>query len=184
MPGVTFARQEACAVPEGGAYRLAVRFLGNGPGATKAPDGIPAPRYPAEAQRAGASATVKVGYRVDPNGEVVVESTELVKGRGPHGRTFLETARSWTDGLRAEPEQLDGRPVATRVSYTIEFTVGQTFSGPAARTLMQRHAEAEQAQRQAERIAASAACATAFRERDALPAHVALDSPFRALHAN
>jgi hypothetical protein len=72
VAGVTYVRQDACAAPDNGVYRLATRFRGNGPLQVT----HPFPKYPKEAQMAGASAVIRVSYRVLPSG-----ATELHDGQ-------------------------------------------------------------------------------------------------------
>lgn len=179
--GVTYARQEACAVPDGASYRMSVRFLGNGPGTPKGGDRLIVPRFPPDAQRAGAAAEVKLAYRVEPDGSVTVESAESVGARGRYTRDFVAATRHWMDGQTAEPEYLDGQPVATRVSTTVKFTSGVTFTGPNARAQVERHVREQKALAEQARIASSAACATASQARAALPQQVAVNSPFKPM---
>ena len=180
VAGVTYAWQEACLVPADGGSRLAVRFLGTGPGTANAIQRTP-PQFPFEAQRAGASADVKATYRVEPDGSISVESTELASGRSRYTREFLAATRQWLAAQRAEPEQLDGRPVATRVSTHVVFKSGPSFSGPDARRQAQQHGEAERARMEAARIAGSRACGVAGGGSDAAQQPIALNSPFRHL---
>jgi hypothetical protein len=183
VPGVTYARQEACAVPTGGSYNLAVRFLGNGPGILHG--GPTTIRFPLGAHQAGASAQVKLTYVVQPDGKVVVESADLVSKRGPNARDFVTAARDWLESQRSEAEQLDGQPVATRVSFTMVYkSGGPTFTGINAREQAKRHVEAEAARRREASIASSSACALASSAEDAPQQHVALTSPFRLMQAN
>jgi hypothetical protein len=177
--GVTYARQEACAIPDGGNYRLAVKFFGNGPGGLEGGDKASAPRYPSEALRAGASAEVKLVYVVGPDGSIAVESAELAKGRSRYTKDFIAASRDWLEGRQASPESLDGQAVATRVETTVKYTLGPSFSGPNARKQSEAHARETLARMQEERIANNGACTEAARAREDRPQQVAINSPFK-----
>lgn len=177
--GVTYARQEACAIPEGGNYRLAVKFFGNGPGGLEGDGKAPAPRYPFEALRAGASAEVKLVYVVGTDGSIAVESAELANGRSRYTKDFIAASRNWLEGRQASPESLDGQAVATRVETTVKYTLGASFSGPNARRQSEAHAREATARMQEERIASSGACTAAAKAREDQPQQVALNSPFK-----
>lgn len=181
--GVTYVRQEACAIPEAGRYRMAVKVLGNGPGYAEGGDRLSVPRWPTEGPRSG-PVEVKLEYRVGTDGEISVASAQLVSGRNRAARDFVSASRRWLDGRRAKPEFLDGRPVATRMSTTIKFMPSVTFTGPDARRQVEEYARAEQARLEQARFASSGACALASQAGDAAPVQVALDSPFQLLPTN
>lgn len=182
--GITYARQEACAIPEGGQYRLAVKFFGNGPGGLEGNSRTPPPRYPFEAQRAGAAAEVKLVYRVEPDGSITIESAELERGRSRYTKDFIAASRDWLEGHRAQPESLDGQAVATRVQTTVKYTIGGSFTGPNARKLSEAHARESVARMREQRIASSGACLAAAQAGEDRPQHVAINSPFTAEPAN
>jgi hypothetical protein len=178
--GVTYARQEACAIPEGGQYRMAVKFLGNGPGYAEGGGRLAAPRWPTSGPTTG-PVEVKLVYRVGPDGEITVESTDLVSGRNRVAQDFVSASRQWLDGRRGKPEFLDGQPVSTRMSTTVKFMPSVTFTGSNARRQAEAYGKAERARQEQARIAASDACSLAARPPDGTPVQVALDSPFKPL---
>jgi hypothetical protein len=164
--GVTYVQQDACAAPENGAYRFAVKYRGNGPALVQRY----APSYPRDAMRAGAESNWKVTYEIGPDGKATL--VEAVKGPGGRGRQdslFLASIKGWVGALNFHPELVDGKPVRTRVSDNVEYVLSSK-SGSALR------AEAER-----ERLANSDACKLALAERDAAPRAVALNSPFQPL---
>ncbi len=185
VPGITYVVQEACAALDGGTFRLAIRYRGNGPKS----NGFPAPRYPPDALRAGASATVSVTYRVLATGAAELENATLTKGSTRWARDFKQSITEWVGQLHYLPEQLDGQPVATRVSYPVEFRSGprttRTYSSLAdAKRASERDAARIKAEQQAQRIAASPACATAMAASDDAPRQLALDSAFHPVQVN
>lgn len=173
VSGVTYVRLQGCAAPVEGGYRLAFAFQGNGPGREQP---MRPPPYPPEALRDGASATVNVTFRVEPDGQARVEDIAFVGRRPPrHADAFSNTVKQWAEQARYRPEVLDGKPVTTRVSYPVEFTAGaKTYHSAraverAARQELQQHA------------AGTDACQVALgRTREGIHP-VALDSPFTLL---
>ena len=72
---VTYLKLGACAIPvEGGGYRLAVDFKGNGP-VIMGP--MQAPGFPMEARHSGESADTLVTYMVEPDGTATFEGVEF-----------------------------------------------------------------------------------------------------------
>lgn len=177
--GVTFVRLDACAVPEAGHYRLATAYRGNGPSAA----GSPTPRYPVDALRAARAATFDLTYHTSADGKAVVEKLER-KGGGPFTREFAAAITDWVNALRVQPEQLDGQPVATRISKQFQFTVGgrKSFGSTASAN---KFFAAEAAKRQQEEIANNPSCIAALTAGTVDPTRaVALDSPFVRIELN
>ena len=172
VSGVTFLYLGACAVPEGENFRFAVSYRGSGP----AHSGPSAPAFPFGAMRPGHSLKLKLSYTVLADGTARVE--EIVFPKGDRGAdadkpAFRRSLQEWVKASKFEPEQLDGRPVATRMSHPIEFKLGTTGTFNSA----QRDGEKE-AQRSA---AAQPSCQTALAATKDDERPVALDSPFQLL---
>lgn len=118
--GVTYVRLGACAVPiESGGYRLAFQYDGNGP--LKVNFG--APRYPMEALAAQVEGDFKVTYRVERDGNAVVEAIE---GFAPQARNFRSSLRDWIEKMAHKPELIGGHAVATRLTVPVEFRIGRS----------------------------------------------------------
>lgn len=119
--GVTYLRLGACAIPEaGGGYRLGVDFKSNGPKL----ETQSAPAYPAAAQRAGKEADLIAKLIIEPDGRAELQSIESSSGPLPRRDGFSEPIRDWVGTLHYLPEQLDGKPVATRLEIPITFSLG------------------------------------------------------------
>lgn len=164
VSGVTYARVGACAAPTTEhAFALAFEYIGNGPRRK----GAISPVYPKLAERNGYEGEFNLTYRVDPDGRAVVEE---IKQTGPknRGKRFFEAAiRDWIESSTFEPELVDGKPVATRMSNIVEFMFDD-HAKPAPQANVEDRASCQVALRQVV-------------EDDDL---VTLDSPFRRLASN
>ena len=165
VAGVTYARQDACAAPVDGAYRFAVKFRGNGPSLANRV----APAFPGEPMRAGVSSDWAVTYAIDRDGKAtLVEAVRKSGGGNRFDQGFRAALGQWVSALRFQPEQLDGKPVSTRMSTNVRFVARVTR--PAATKLA--------------RVAGNDACQLAIAARDDEDRHIALNSPFALLPAN
>lgn len=120
---MTFVRVGACAIPVAGGYRLGLDFKGNGPAIVDAgPWFIPPPRYPQEMLRAGGEGSFQVSYTIQVDGTTRVDSIEPLAGTGGrHVKAFRSALTSWIKALRYRPEQVNGIPVATEMSFPVDF---------------------------------------------------------------
>lgn len=121
--GVTFLRVRACVVPDGDQAQLKFKYLGNGPRSL----GSPTPMFPAKAYQDGLDGHYRVVYRVQPNGKAIVEDIESVKGGSRADKRFHPAIHRWIEGASYTPEQINGEPVATRLTTTVEFFSSGTF---------------------------------------------------------
>jgi TonB family protein len=167
VPGSTFLWTIACAVPESGAYRMAVKVGAAGPAMSR----LVLPSYPRDAERAGATAEFDVDFVVQPDGVPVLG--EIRRGSGGNtrrfGHSFEAVLRAWVKAMRFDPERLDGQPVATRMTMPVEFTLGSSPRGSSMG------------------FDGKPTCDLAMQARERSEAEsrpVALDTPFRQLHAN
>lgn len=179
VAGVTYVSQDACAAPDHGVYRFAVRLRGNGP----AQANFPAPKFPPQAAFGAVSATMQVTYLVGTDGRATLESAELTKGSKRWERTLRGAVSEWVPELRFHTEQLDGQPVATRISYAMRFEGGEQRSFGSMAAARKYYAGQADLQAQA-RVAADPTCEAAMGARDGDSRQVALDSPFHPLSAN
>jgi len=168
--GVTFLQLAACAVPVGGSYQFAVALYSSGP----ARSGPPAPLIPVRMLRAGRSLSFKLNYRVLPDGTAQIDDIVFVNGGNPGDhRIIRESVQSWFRASKFEPEQLDGKPVATRMSLPIAFESGQRiYSSRSA-------AQAASAKQHQERALEHPSCKAAMAANRSEDRQIALDSPFQ-----
>jgi hypothetical protein len=169
VAGVTYAAQEACAAPEGGAYRFAVKFRGNGPGLKERVF----PIYPRDAVRAGAESTWKLNLLVGTDGSAtLVDATRTDDSkRKRYDRDFRKALAAWVAAMQYQPEELDHQRVATRLERSVSFTLHAPMYRLGSRELAQAQAEANES------------CALALKKSDAVDRDIALDSPLRLLPA-
>jgi hypothetical protein len=157
---------EACAVQQpGGELSLAIDYRSNGPGYSSG-EARPTPlTYPRAAAEAAVEGTFDLVVRVETDGSAMVESIKRLRG---NQRMFERDIRAWVEAQRYVPEQVDGVPVATRLTQHVDFYVFAPYRE-------QRGLGSEEARRASQRCAAAGA--------DGQPAHdpVVLDSPLKLL---
>src|SRR3990167_2238560 len=175
VAGVTYAMIDACAAPADGQYRLAVRYRGNGP----AHDGQKFPVFPQKPLMRGDSALVKVEFRVMPDGTAVIDDMQFERGSKSYQGQYRQSIETWLMSGSYRPEQLDGRPVVTRLALPVEFVAGEKFK---VNSKAESIALAKEQQRQ--RAARNESCEIAMGLRDKADRQVALDSPFKPLFTN
>lgn len=132
---VTFVQVGACALPVANGYRLGLDFKGNGPGILDSgPWFMPPPRYPTEMQRVGAEGSYRVSYAIQADGTTKVREINPMEGTGNrHASAFRDALTSWIEGLRYQPEQVNGVPVTTEMSFPVDFILRRGGSRPAYR---------------------------------------------------
>jgi TonB family protein len=126
----TYARVKLVLVPKDAQhYGMQIDFLSNGPSLTltRYPD------YPPEMIRDRAEGTVIMSAVVQPDGRVTdirlvsakLSQHEVV--RTQHAtRVFADAARESMRSMRAEPEWIDGKPVATAIVWPVSFGLNGT----------------------------------------------------------
>lgn len=127
--GTTWVRLSVCAVPQGGDFALSARYTGNGPAPVSGAVFADPPQYPVNALRSGVEGDMLVTYTVEPDGSATLDSiTYPEQGEKRMHRHFDRSLREWVSAMRYQPEELDGRPVATRISTPVEFTLGKPLT--------------------------------------------------------
>ena len=117
--GKTYLTLGACVAPVPEGYQLAIDYKGAGPGAPR-PDGRPPPpQYPVEAIKQQVGARGLVQYVVEPDGSVTLETVEFKPARSQ--RLFQPAIEDWVKQLRFMPEEVDGKPVRTRMRVPVHF---------------------------------------------------------------
>jgi TonB family protein len=118
----TFISAKLQALPNtNGQYNLRIRFMGNGPKIN--PHGGVQPQYPRDAIRARQSAFTILEATIQPDGSLTDMSVSSEFEDWPLLPYFkaavLAAAKQW----HAIPEQVDGRPVATRMRIPVSFNL-------------------------------------------------------------
>ena len=168
--GATTVFVDACAAPsDGGNMRLAVEYGWNGPGYADGRYSHPAPRYPIDAAKRDKVGAFRVVLKVGADGRATVDTIEVESGQL---RLFEDALRSWVAQLRYVPEEIDGRPVATRVAIPVDFSMEGSLS-PRRQMRQQREAKLH-----------SSECVAAMGgDKEEAPQPVVLDSPFKPREA-
>lgn len=135
--GTTWVRLSVCAVPGGDGLALSSRHVTNGPAPAGRSAQVEAPRYPVQAIRRGLEAEVVVNYTVHPDGSATLDSIDYGDGDKKRLRqNFDRGLREWVSAMRYRPEELDGQPIATRLSTPVSFSLDS--DGPATRREFQQ----------------------------------------------
>lgn len=155
--GTTYAYLSGCAVDSSSGVSIAFSPAKNGPGhGTRGMVGTS--RFPLDRIPEPGRYVVTADYVVQPTGRVSVEAVRTESPRNGSARSLEQAVSKWLRERRFLPEQVDGQPVATRMSLPITYTFGAAPSAQAK--------------------ADDAACTAAAAGRSDNEA-VALDSPFR-----
>jgi len=163
--GVTYAWQDVCAAPVDGAYRLAVKFRGNGP----ALDRRHFLGYPRDAEKRGVESNWKLEYAINADGTGTVIGLLRTDGGSKLDKTFRGAIEQWMRGMEFQPERLDGKPVATRMTTQVEFVL----NGP--KDWRERAQQVKQS---------NDACQLALDAGDDDKRDIALNSPFKPIAQN
>lgn len=159
--GKTYLTLGACAAPVADGYQLAIDYKGAGPG-TPRPDGrMMPPRYPMEAAKKNVGTRSLVQFVVEPDGSATLETAEFSTSRSQ--RLFQQAIEDWMKQIRFMPEEVNGKPVRTRMRVPVNFEPG--LSRPVAAT------KADKPE-----------CTALMKQGDE-QRPMALDSPFRRLEA-
>ena len=172
VSAVTYVRVGACAMPVAEGYRLGLDFKGNGPKIIAAGDRMGPPTYPFEAQRKGLAGTFKVSYVIQPDGSTRLDAVETLEGGNKLAKLFHPALAQWIEGMRYEPEQVNGRPVATTMNFPVEFFLDHSHRNESPEAWRERYRKELQ-----DRAIASKECLAATVTDGLVP--VALDSPVK-----
>ncbi len=162
--GVTHVLLRGCGVPNaGGGMQIAMDYSSNGPGMAGGAVLLSPPRYPVDAARGSREGSFNVVFQVGANGRATVEKIEARTGSL---KDFERALRDWVVAMRYVPEEVDGKPVATRIAMPVDFALGPDSMRRAAETAR------EETRRSPE-------CAAAAGLDDEPRRPVVLNSPFR-----
>lgn len=116
--GRTYSRLAVCVAQSDGQLLISTVLQDNGPAQVKQT----APIYPADALRHGQSGEFDVTFVVGEDGVATLEKIDATKGRpGP----FKRAIEDWIKTSQFRPEQLNGKPVATRLRWPVGFHTGE-----------------------------------------------------------
>lgn len=127
--GTTWVRLSVCAIPQGDDFALSARYTGNGPAPVSGAVLADPPQYPVNALRSGVEGNMQVIYTVQPDGSATVDSITYPEQEEKRmHRYFDRSLREWVSAMRYQPEEVDGRPIATRHRTPVEFSLGQPLT--------------------------------------------------------
>jgi hypothetical protein len=139
--GTTYVRVGACAVPEGGQFRLAIDYKGNGP--RFAGDKLVPPAYPQRALQHRVGGTFEVIVAIAEDGTASPESIKPLQEDRRWNDVFKDTLAQWVGRMRYDTEQVGGRSVATRIRIPVSFTPGSTRNRSALREELEHKASTQ-----------------------------------------
>lgn len=133
----TFIYARLQALPDAkGQYSLRISFKGNGP---RMDYRNIRPQYPRNGLRLEESAFVKLTTTVQPDGTLADMDVSSQFDNWPVPSYFKEAVLACAKKWHGIPEQVDGQPVATRVSITVNFS-SQNFRLTSAQIRILREA--------------------------------------------
>lgn len=164
--GVTHASVRGCLAEIGDGLRMQFSLRGTGPRAVSGPS---TPGPPTSLARANDVKRFELTYRVDADGRGTLTQLQQIAGRPSSLAAFRRQVDAWMSQRRFAAEELDGTPVATRMTTELSYA-----SGGSIEEVMRKMPEVAAIRREERE------CAVALRTDSAHPqATVALDSPFR-----
>ena len=114
---------------ERGDFALSARYTGNGPAPVSGAVLADPPQYPVNALRSGVEGNMQVIYTVQPDGSATLDSITYPEQEEKRmQRYFDRSLREWVSAMRYQPEEVDGRPIATRHRTPVEFSLGQPLT--------------------------------------------------------
>jgi Gram-negative bacterial tonB protein. len=167
---VTYVKVGACAIPVADGYRMGLDFKGNGPAVVDpGPWFMRPPQYPHELQRAGAQGTFQVAYAIQADGTTRLSSIKPIETTtgNRHAKAFKDEITRWIESQRYQPEQVNGTPVATDMSFPVSFELREGRGRKPYRQELE------------DRALASSECIAASGPSGPLP--IALDSPVKVI---
>jgi hypothetical protein len=118
VPAMTFVQVDACAIPSGDGYDLAVNYVSNGPRLIK---GVNFEFPPALTEFAGDRLAATIKFKVLADGYVQLQDVVMLDVAPSVQHDFHNMIKAWTWDLRFQPEQIAGKPVATDLEWSVEW---------------------------------------------------------------
>jgi hypothetical protein len=120
VPALTYVNFEACAIPSGDGYDLAVHYVDNGPLLDRAAllEFSAALLYYGNDHQ-----SIKVRLMVAADGRASLQNVVMVDVAPMVQRDMRSAVRDWVRSMRFKPEQIGGRAVATELEWPIELTI-------------------------------------------------------------
>lgn len=122
-PAMTYVRFDACAIPSGDGYDLAVRYVDNGPLLDWGRDlewSQTIDRYANDHQ------SINIKLRIATDGRAELQDVVMIDVPPTIQRDIRFAVKDWVRTLHYEPEQIAGQPVATDIEWPMELVKRMT----------------------------------------------------------
>ncbi len=115
---LTYVRFDACAIPSGDGYDLAVKYVDNGP---LLDGGLDLEWSPTINLYANDHQAIKVRMRIAADGHAELQDVVMVDVPPTIQRDIRIAVKDWVRSLHYEPEQVAGQPVATDIEWPMKL---------------------------------------------------------------
>lgn len=116
VPAQTYVNLDACAIPSGGGYDLALHYVDNGPLLYNAAE---LELGPTIAYYSNVHQTIKVKLTVEHDGHAELQDVVMVDVAPVIQRDMHDAVKRWVKSMSFKPEQIGGKAVATDLEWPI-----------------------------------------------------------------
>ncbi len=117
-PALTYVRFDACAIPSGDGYDLAVKYVDNGP---LLDGGRDLEWSPTINLYANDHQAINIRMRIAADGHAELQDVVMIDVPPMIQRDIRIAVKDWVRSLHYEPEQIAGQPVATDIEWPMEL---------------------------------------------------------------
>lgn len=118
VPALTYVRFDACAIPSGDGYDLAVKYVDNGP---LLDGGRDLEWSPTINLYANDHQAIKIRMRIATDGNAELQDVVMIDVPPMIQRDIRIAVKDWARSLHYEPEQVAGQPVATDIEWPMKL---------------------------------------------------------------
>jgi hypothetical protein len=118
VPALTYVEFEACAIPSGDGYDLAIHYIDNGPLLDRADE---LEFTPALSFYSNDHQSIKVRLTAMSDGHAELRDVVMVDVAPMVQRDMRAAIKSWVKTMRFKPEQIGGRAVATDLEWPFDL---------------------------------------------------------------
>ncbi len=117
-PALTYVNLEACAIPSGDGYDLAVHYVDNGPQLSEAAS---LEFSPSVAEYSNKHQSIRIKLRAAADGRAQLQDVVMVDVAPTVQREVRTTIKEWVWSMRFKPEEIGGHPVATDIEWPMDL---------------------------------------------------------------
>ena len=118
VPALTYVDFDACAIPSGDGYDLAIKYIGNGP---LLDGGMDLEWSPTINLYTNDHQSIKIRIRVAADGHAEMQDVVMIDVPPMIQRDIRHTIKEWVGSLHYQPEQIAGQPVATDIEWPMNL---------------------------------------------------------------